>query len=559
MNCFYIIIFLFTFEVTISISTKVFFRLLIINIVGYSLILCVKSYIFVNKRIIAMKKKYEEVYNSEKLSVLEDEAGKSRIMNLRCPIYQTNFLTDAKQILSKGTYRAIKFIVKKIQDERIMLESYINNKETLKITIPREDILRWYPDEHSHRELKTAAEWLNNTDVNYETPEGWVKAKLVGEVNYNISTGMTIYITPGVLPLYYVVGSKFTMLDFAVTMSIQNKSATFFYDKCCKWRSYGIFSYTPTELSEALNVDLPTDLLKRRYITPADKEIKNLFHDGLIDFYFDAYEIRSGKGRGGKIDKFIFRIHDCIPGTAKDYTEQAHMRTYIIDTIKKTVPSMTSDNIFTQLKQLTRTELKDLYHEMKIFKEDVLHLKIKDARGILWFKLRNRYNINPNGDKRLIKNAQNEYPKYKKISEDIHATTDESSKTFNESYSKDEYTEYKETPKPEWYKYWEDVISFIVANKKCDGNPLSEKEQEIYQYLLHDEDKIAVQYDGENLTLTIEYSIYNNYIARPYQPLFYGLNEILIESCKTYFSNLKKITYITSVNGKDYSFIVYSD
>lgn len=532
---------------------KFIFRLFIYIHVEKSLLKCVKHFTFVPKSI-TMRKKYEEIYNSDKLSVLEDEAGKSRIMNLRCPIYQTNFLTDAKQILNKGTYRAIKFIVKKIQDERIMLESYINNKETLRITIPREEILRWYPDEHAHRELKAAAEWLNNTDVNYETPTGWVKAKLVGEVNYNLNTGMTIYITPGVLPLYYVVGSKFTMLDFAVTMSIQNKSATFFYDKCCKWRSYGIFSYTPSDLSEALNVDLPTDLIKRRYISPADKEIKNLFQDGLIDFYFDAYEIRSGKGRGGKIDKFVFRIHDCIPGTAKDFTEQAHMRTYIIETIKKTVPSMTSDSIFNQLKELSRTELKDLYHEMKIFKEEVLQMKIKDAIGILWFKLRNRYNINPNGSKRLTKNIQNEYPKYKKISEEIHAISDDSSSTLNESYSKDEYTEQITSQRPEWYKFWEDVVAYIIENKKCDGNPLTENEKEMYNYLLHDEDKIAVQYDGESLTLTIEYSIYVNYIARPYQPLFYGLNEMLINSSKMYFPNLKKITFITSANGKDYEF-----
>ena len=105
-----------------------------------------------------MKKNYEEIFTSEKITVLSNKKNDSRIMNLTCPIYQTNFLTDAKQILNKGTYRAIKFIVKQIQDERIMLESYIKNNETLKINISREDILRWYPDEHAHRELKAAAE-----------------------------------------------------------------------------------------------------------------------------------------------------------------------------------------------------------------------------------------------------------------------------------------------------------------------------------------------------------------------------------------------------------------
>lgn len=94
------------------------------------------------------------------------------------------------------------------------------------------------------------------------------------------------------------------------------------------------FSYTPLELAEAINVSPVTNLLKTRYILSADREMKKLFQEGLIDFYFDTYELRSGKGRGGKLDKFIFRIQDCLPGTEKDYQEQAHMRTFIIETIK---------------------------------------------------------------------------------------------------------------------------------------------------------------------------------------------------------------------------------
>lgn len=82
------------------------------------------------------------------------------------------------------------------------------------------------------------------------------------------------------------------------------------------------------------------------------------------------------------------------------------MRTFIIETIKSTVPSLVSDDIFRQLKELSRTELKDLCSEMSIFKNELRENKIKDARGILWFKLRNRYNINPNGAERLKKNPQ---------------------------------------------------------------------------------------------------------------------------------------------------------
>lgn len=509
--------------------------------------------IFAKKR--SMKKKnIEEIYTSEKLTVLSDKKNDSRIVNLTCPIYQTNFLTDAKQILNKGTYRAVKFIVKKIQDERLSVESYINNNETLKLIIPRADILRWYPDEHAHRELKAAAAWLNNTSVNYETPSGWVKAKLVGEVNYDINVGMTIYITPGVLPLYYVVNKHFTMLDFAVTMSIQDKATAFFYDKCCKWRSAGIFTYTPTELAEAINVSPITNLLKTRYILSADREMKKLFQEGLIDFYFDTYELRSGKGRGGKLDKFVFRIQNSLPGSKKDYMQQAQMRTYIIESIKKTVPSLVSDDIFQQLKELSRTELKDLCSELTIFRREVEENVIRDARGILWFKLRNRYNINPNGITRLTKNPQNEYPKYKKISEEILATQSEtdSIKTYEMDLSQSSAVD-----NPEWWKFWKDTISYIIENKKNNGISLTDSEKYTLNYLFNDADKVSPEYNGSCLSIRFDFNIYKNYIIRPFSHLYEGLNELLIQAIIMYFPKVESIEYKYTINEKEETYQVY--
>lgn len=494
------------------------------------------------------KKTYEEIFSSEKLTVLSNKKNDTRIMNLTCPIYQTNFLTDAKQILNKGTYRAIKFIVKQIQDEKIMLESYIKNNETLKINISREEILQWYPDKHAHRELKAAAEWLNSTDVKYETPTGWTIAKLVGEVSYDINSGMTIYITPGVLPLYYVVNKHFTMLDFAVTMSIQDKATAFFYDKCCKWRSAGIFTYTPTELAEAINVSPITNLLKTRYILSADREMKKLFQEGLIDFYFDTYELRSGKGRGGKLDKFIFRIQDCLPGSEKDYQEQARMRTYIIEAIKSTVPSLGTDDIFRQLKELSRTELKDLCSEMSIFKNDLQENKIRDARGILWFKLRNRYNINPNGTERLTKNPQNEYPKYKKISEEIRAKSQDEVSTKEEQYTQTELQ--FDDEKPTWWSYWSDTIDYIITNYRVDNREINELEKRTLSYMLHEEDKFSPQYDGEELRIQIEPNIYKNYVAQPFSPLYEGLHEAIVNGVFLFFPNIKKLSYAVAGYGK---------
>ena len=70
-----------------------------------------------------MRKKFEEVFSSDKITVLSDKKSHSRIVNFTCPIYQTNFLTDARQIFKQGYLQSRKIHRKKIQDERVSVES----------------------------------------------------------------------------------------------------------------------------------------------------------------------------------------------------------------------------------------------------------------------------------------------------------------------------------------------------------------------------------------------------------------------------------------------------
>ena len=171
------------------------------------------------------------------------------------------------------------------------------------------------------------------------------------------------------------------------------------------------------------------------------------------------------------------------------------MRTYIIETIKSTVPSLVSDDIFRQLRELSRTELKDLCSEMTIFKKELQENKIRDARGILWFKLRNRYNINPNGSERLKKNPQNEYPKYKKISEEVQAKLQDEVRTKEEEYTQTVLP--FEEDKPTWWKYWTDTINDIVDNYQVNDRKINESEKETLLYMFNEKDKFSPQYDGE--------------------------------------------------------------
>lgn len=93
----------------------------------------------------------------------------------------------------------------------------------------------------------------------------------------------------------------------------------------------------------------------------------------------------------------------------------------------------------------------------------------------MWFKLRNRYNINPNGAERLKKNPQNEYPKFKKISEEIHAKSQDDAASKEEQYT--QATLPFEDDKPSWWSYWSDTINDIISNYRVGDREINEVEK----------------------------------------------------------------------------------
>lgn len=496
----------------------------------------------------------EELLQTENLLIYKDKKTNTREVNLNVPLYQTNFLTEAQQILSKSVYRTIKFIVKKIQDERFKLQDYVKNLETLKVYIPPKELEEWYPDAYNRsRDLDYATKWLNNTSVRYETPGGWTNAKLIGEAIYDDEKGLNIFITPSAIPLYNIAGKNFTLLDFAVAMNLQSKSAAFFYDKCCKWRSSGVFSYVPEALEEALNISATASRIKTRYLIPSELELKKLYLRGTIDFYVDIFEQRGGKGRGGKLEKFVFRIHSSIPGSDKDTFEQISMRTQILNNIKSLVPDIISNNIATQLREMSREELKDLCIDLDFIKSEVEKGKIKDLKGVVWMNLRNKYNININGDTRLQKNANYSYPKYKRVGiciEELIKEEGEENLSIKDTISeikslKEEYPDPTELNK----KYWELAVDHVLKYMEYNGMPISDSEKESIKSLLLSEN-ITTEYDGNTLSIIFKPDIFKLYIYEPYNPVYESLKKVLRDAVYTYYPNIKVLNYVSNSTPK---------
>ncbi len=472
----------------------------------------------------------------------------TQTLSIKSPLYQTNILTEARAILSRGVYRTVKFIVKYIQDMKYKLDEMEANKEDLEILIPQKMIKEWYKDEHRHRELKAAAAWLSNTSVEYKVGDrGWGFAGLVSRINYDPNLGLEVKIDTAVLPLYNVSREKnFTLLDFTASLNIQSRPATFFYDKCCKWRNAGIFSYTPEELCVALGIQKNVTKLRTRYILPAEEEIAKLFQESKVDFYFESFMVRSESGKGGSVEKFVFRIFRCFPNSSMDKAQRASQKEEILAIIKRTVLSMYHEGLVHQLDELSRYELFDLWKDMLKFQQNVSKNKIDDIRGFLWILLRNYYSIDPKGDVRFHNLKDSSYPKYKKIAPDyLEIVGKEVIKEYEQEFTQ------RQVESTDWYKYWNDVVNHICNNYNPEDHVLTDNERLLVSAIFNDPGNVIPDYDGSVLNIKFKDSVYKfNFSDEAWAPWLTGLKDMLKQSIFAYFPNIEKLTF-TLYSGKN--------
>lgn len=464
----------------------------------------------------------------------------TQTLSIKSPLYQTNILTEARAILSKGVYRTVKFIVKHIQDMKYELDEIQTSGGDLNIFIPEKTIKEWYTDEHRHRELKAAANWLGNTTVEYKVGEsGWGFAGLVSKIEYNPNKGLTVKIDNAVLALYNVSKEKnFTLLDFTATMNIQSRPASFFYDKCCKWRNAGIFSYTPEELCIALGIQKNVTKLRTRYILPAEEEIAKLFQQSKVDFYFESFMVRSEVGKGGSVERFIFRIFRCFPDSSMDKAERSSQREQICSIIKKIVPSMYHDGILHQLYELSRYELFDLWKDILKFEKSVYNGKLDDIRGFLWILLRNYYSIDPKGDVRFHNMKDSRYPKYKKIGPQfVEIVGKDLIKTQEQEFAQ------RKVESSDWYQYWHDAVNYICENLSDGDRPLNDAERLLVSALFNDPGNIIPDYNGSVLNVKFKNTIYKYNFEEPYASYLCGLKDLLKKAIFAYFPNIERLVY----------------
>lgn len=213
-----------------------------------------------------------------------------------------DYTTTEKRLIYLSLIEVMKTVQNGITDEFF--------KRELILFIPDSQLKK--SDEHDHRfrDYRKAVVSLRKKDFSIDALDGgWIETGFVNGGQYIRGKGLEVSISKYVLPYLYDLTKRFTVLDATVVMTLTSKFSQRFYEWCCQWRSVGQFEYNPDSLKEVLCVKLPVGQLKRDILEVARAELLKMYEDGISDLYFSYREERGGRGRGGSVKKWIFKIH----------------------------------------------------------------------------------------------------------------------------------------------------------------------------------------------------------------------------------------------------------
>ena len=213
-----------------------------------------------------------------------------------------DYTTTEKRLVYLSLVEVMRIVQQGITDEFF-------NRE-LVLFIPESQLKK--ADEHDHRfrDYRKAIVNLRKKDFSIDAPDGgWIETGFVNGGQFIKGKGIEIKVSSYVLPYLHELTKRFTVLDATVVMTLASKFSQRFYEWCCQWRSVGQFDFTPDAMRDLLMIKTKTGDLKIYVLEVAQAELMKMYEDGISDLYFTYTEERGGRGRGGSVKRWIFKIH----------------------------------------------------------------------------------------------------------------------------------------------------------------------------------------------------------------------------------------------------------
>lgn len=252
-------------------------------------------------------------------------------------VKQQNRLTDARYVYTVNEKRIIYYVMFHIKaklNEGVSEDLF--NKDTLYVTIPEATIKELHPDaDNAARDMRKAVKLLRTRAVSYNTENGWVENGMISGGKYNNKKGLDIEISRDVAPLYVEVAKEFTAFSATVAISLQSSYTQRFYEFCSRWKDTGWFEFTPEELAYRFEMEGERTNDLKKLIERAKKELADLFASKQGDLFFTYEEKRSrGRGRGGKIEKWRFKVVSDRHDPEKEKEERNREYTFVLQFLK---------------------------------------------------------------------------------------------------------------------------------------------------------------------------------------------------------------------------------
>jgi plasmid replication initiation protein len=223
---------------------------------------------------------------------------------------QSNAITGARYDYTVTEKRLIYHTLMEV--EKIVKAGVTDNffNRELDLFISESLLSKFDKSDNRFRDYRKAVASLRKKDFSIDLPDdGWIETGFIARGKYIKGKGLDISISRDVLPYLYELSKRYTILESTVLMALQSKFSQRFYELCCQWRSVGKFDFTPEKLSDILCLKLNTGNLKIKVLEIAQAELMQMFNEGISDLYFTYTEERGGRGRGGSVKKWTFKIH----------------------------------------------------------------------------------------------------------------------------------------------------------------------------------------------------------------------------------------------------------
>ena len=220
-------------------------------------------------------------------------------------IQQDNRITTSRYELSVMEKRIMYILVSEIRKKFVL--NKIGNEtlfEDLVIKTTSANLCKQL-EETNFKRIKKAFkslrlrsfEWNNGKDENGSEHE-WFEVGFINYGEWKRGGEIEFQVSKLILPYFVALTEKFTEYNLIVAISLKSKWSQRFYEIANQWRNAGgtILSIKDLRDNFSLTDKYPKyGAFKKFVIDVAHKELKELYHTGQSDIYFEFTEIKNGR------------------------------------------------------------------------------------------------------------------------------------------------------------------------------------------------------------------------------------------------------------------------